>query len=188
MTEPEIDQPTWRIRSGVGLLADAPMSEERRAAFRKEEERERKALELEAEQRQQAAIERDWELTRQGFVPRTVSDVIAAAAAAQDRRDRRDAKRDADAAEVMGRPVPGLNRWEMKAAQAEREAAKETTPATQAELGRLEQAVTQLKSKLHSLSGRTQDASLPQQGYRSGYHEPRPYVRTTGGPIVRGPY
>jgi hypothetical protein len=30
----------------------------------------------------------------------------------------------------------------------------ETTPATQADLGRLEQAITQLKAKLHALGGK----------------------------------
>jgi hypothetical protein len=42
----------------------------------------------------------------------------------------------------------------MKRDVAEREAAKETTPATQADVSKVSQALTQLKSKLHALGGK----------------------------------
>jgi hypothetical protein len=42
-------------------------------------------------------------------------------------------------------------RLTMEREQREREAAKETTPASKADLGRLEQVVTGLKSKIHAL-------------------------------------
>jgi hypothetical protein len=86
-----------------------------------------------------------------------------------------------DAAEVLGRPEPRLNPFELAMAQKQREAEKEATPASKADLGRLEQVVTQLKGKLHSLSGRSeQDYSPPRkQAY---------YLRNSGGPIVRGPH
>jgi hypothetical protein len=47
-----------------------------------------------------------------------------------------------------------LNKFQMDREHAERQAAKETTPANQADLGRLEQTVTKLKSKLHALGGK----------------------------------
>jgi hypothetical protein len=49
VTEP--DEVGWRVRAGASLLIHTPMSDERREAFRREEERERKAAEFEAEQR-----------------------------------------------------------------------------------------------------------------------------------------
>jgi hypothetical protein len=127
MTEPnEVEESTWRVRSGAGLLSAAPMSEDRREAFRKEEEKERKAAEFEEQQRREAAIEHRWELERRGVVPRTVGEILQTAAVAQDRQDRRDAKRDADAAVIMGQHPQRLNKWEVKASVAASAAERET--------------------------------------------------------------
>jgi len=67
---------------------------------------------------------------------------------------------DVDSGDVAGavndKPVPGyqLNKYEVRREQAVRKEQAELTPASQAELGRLETALTQLKAKLHALGGR----------------------------------
>ena len=76
MAEPD-EGPGWRVPIGTGLFAHTPRSEERREAFRREEEREPKAAEFEAELRQHAALERRLELQRQGVVPHSHEDVLA---------------------------------------------------------------------------------------------------------------
>ena len=43
----------------------------------------------------------------------------------------------------------------MRIVQREREAAKEVEPATKADLGRLEAALTKVKSALHAATGKT---------------------------------
>jgi hypothetical protein len=61
----EVEEPGWRVQVGVGLVAHAPLSDERRALIAREAEKERKAAEFEEEQRRPAALERRWELERQ---------------------------------------------------------------------------------------------------------------------------
>jgi hypothetical protein len=78
MTDPESE---WRVWAGTGLLAHTPMSDERRAAFKREAERERQQTEFEAQQIRERAIERRWDLQRQGYAPRSVGDVLAAGVA-----------------------------------------------------------------------------------------------------------
>jgi hypothetical protein len=149
MTEPE--EGTWRVRTGVGLLADAPMSAERRAAFDKEAEKQAKALELEEQLRSELTAERRWELERQGVVPTSVAERLAAASVQGDRDDRIAARKEREAAEALGKPPPRFDRWEAKKNVAAYEAEKESTPTSLGDLGRLEQEVTSLKSKLHSV-------------------------------------
>jgi hypothetical protein len=84
------------------------MSDERREAQRREDEREAQQAEFEAELAKQAALERRWELQRQGVQPRTVAEVLGAAAAAADRADRREAKLIAAGLEEQGKPKPKL--------------------------------------------------------------------------------
>jgi hypothetical protein len=67
-----------------------------------------------------------------------------------------------------------------QAEQAEREKAKETTPATVSDMDKLVQKVQQLASKVGIL-GRRRSAD-------QGYHQPRNYVRNSGGYVIRGPY
>ena len=158
MTEPSPPvwpdpDPGWRVRWGVGLLAAAPLSDAQREAHAREDAREAAQLELQAQQARERAHERRWELQRQGREAHTVDEVIAAASFAQDRADRREQRVIAEGFEAQARPKPRLDRWELRQNQAEREAAKETTPATQADLGRLEQALSKMKSALHAATG-----------------------------------
>jgi hypothetical protein len=175
---PDGGDPGWRVRFCVGLVQDSPMSEQQRAAFEREEARERAAAALEAQQRHERAIELRWDLQRQGVVARSHAEILEAASLAGDRDDRRAARLEREAAEQMGLPEPRLDRWELKREQQQREAEALTAPATKAEVSKLSQAVTQLKSKLHAQGRRSADQD---------YHQPRPYFRSGGG-IVRGPY
>jgi hypothetical protein len=116
----------------------------------REAERERKAVEFEEEQRRKAALERRWELERQGHVPHTVGDVLAWASFGMDRADAVERRRGTEAAEELGRPIPDhpkLDKYQMQREHAEADNAKETIPATQAGLCRLQQVVTSLASK-----------------------------------------
>jgi hypothetical protein len=155
---PDGGDPGWRVRFGVGLLADAPMGEAQRATIQREEERERKAAELEEQQRQEAAVERRWMLAQQGVTPMTHAEILARASFAQDREDAAERRREREAAEELGKPIPEhlvLNKYQMKREQAAREAAKETTPATVAEVGAVQQQVQKLKSAIHAITGKS---------------------------------
>jgi hypothetical protein len=148
MTEPDDG---WRVRMGAGLLMYTPMSPERREQFDREAEREAKAAEFEAEQRREAALEHRWELQRQGVEPRSVGDVLLAASVAADRQDRRDKKRDEDAAVLQDRPAwnPDHTKYALKASAAAKRELAETTPATQAEVKReIEKGTAGLKVAL----------------------------------------
>ena len=103
--------------------------------------------------RTEAHIERIFELRRQAS-SHARSARRSHASFAQDRADAVERRSEREAAEILGRPEPHLNRWELTRDVAAREKAKETTPATQAELSKLSQTVTSLKAKLHALSGR----------------------------------
>jgi hypothetical protein len=150
MTEPD-EQSNWRIWAGAGLVEHAPMSDARRAAIARETERERKALELEEEQRRDAAIERVAEPQRQGHVPLTVAEKIAAASIEGDRDDRRAARLERESAEIMGLPEPHPGPWQAKRDQREWEA-QITTPASLGQLGAVQAQVQKLKDKIHSLT------------------------------------
>jgi hypothetical protein len=84
MVEPESG---WRVRMGAGLLAHAPMSYERRAAFDRAAEKERAQAERETEQRQSDAAERRGDLLMKRVVPHTIADVLQSASFGQDRHD-----------------------------------------------------------------------------------------------------
>ncbi len=181
MTEP--DEVGWRVQIGTGLVVHTPMSDERRELFRREEEREAKAAELEAEQRREAAFERRWELQRQGVEPHSVQDVLARASFGQDRQDAVERRREREAAEELGKPIPAhlkLDKYQMKRDGEEREKAKETTPATQADVSKLAGKVGSLTSAVNLLKRR--------RSAEQDYHQPRDYVRNSGGYITRGPY
>jgi hypothetical protein len=148
-------EPGWRVRTGVGLVIHAPLSDERQAIIAREAEKERKALELEEQARRDAALERRWDLQRQGVVAHSVSDVLASASFGMDRADKAEERREREAAEVLGKPAkPWFDKWESKANVAAAEAAREVTPASKADLRQLESAITSLKAKLHALGGR----------------------------------
>jgi hypothetical protein len=91
----------------------------------------------------------------QGHRPRTQQEFLAQVYWAQDRTDAVERQREREAAQQMGKPIPRLDRNQLKRDVAEREAAKETTPATQAELSKLSQAVTGLKSKIYAITGKS---------------------------------
>jgi hypothetical protein len=153
VTEP--DEPGWRVRIGVGLLVHTPMSEERREAIRREEEREAQAAELEAQARREAAYEKRWQLERQGVVPVSVADRLAMASFGMDRADKAEERREREAAEMLGkRAEPRFDKWESKKNVAAAEAEREVTPATKADVRELRGYITQLKSKIHALGGK----------------------------------
>ena len=136
-----------RIRVGVGLVANMPPSAERRAAGGG-----RRSTVSPSVRRSVTA--KPPSLQRQGRVPRTVNEVLADASFGMDRADADERRREREAAEILGRPEPRLNRWELTREVAAREAAKETTPATQADLSRLGQQLSKVKAAIHSLGGR----------------------------------
>ena len=165
--------PGWRVRVGCWLLEFTPMSDERRAAFDREAERERAQAELEAQQRREAAVERRWHLQRQGVEPHSVADVLARASFGQDRQDAAERRREKEAAELLGQPEPRLNRWELKREQQQREAEAIITPASKADVSKLSQSITSLASKVGMLGRR-----------RSAEQEsPEEYARRYGGGI-----
>ena len=131
-----------RIRVGVGLVANMPPSAERRAAVDRESERA-------AERDRKAA-----ELAAAGTRPPHGQRGACGRVVGMDRADAGERRREREAAEILGRPEPRLNRWELTREVAAREAAKETTPATQADLSRLGQQLSKVKAAIHSLGGR----------------------------------
>jgi hypothetical protein len=195
VTGPGDGEVGWRIRSGAGLLSAAPLNAELREAHRKEDERERRAAELEAQLRADAVLDRKAELLRQGHVPRTQEEFLAQVGWAQDRQDAVDAQREKAAAELLGKPVPRLDKYQMKAEAAEREKAKETAPATQADVSKLSQSITSLASKV-GMMGRRRSAEQVSPGAPRRRESPEKYARAygsgvrfrNGGPVVRGPY
>jgi hypothetical protein len=143
----ESDEGAWRVRVGVGLLQHTPMSPERRALFDKEAEREAKAIADEAEARRQAALERRQELEFRGVAsPRSHAEVLQAASFGMDRADAQERRREREAAEILGRPKPTVNKLlhDAKAEREARQAVEETTPVSKAELGRTLQALKDL--------------------------------------------
>jgi hypothetical protein len=163
--------PGWRVRIGGGLLVHAPVSDELREQNAREDEREQeradKARKLRDELTAEAAAERGWEMARQGYTPRSPGELLAVIAADDARREAIRQRRAAQGLHVVDEDAFGVRQtqqqqperpwrptpWELKANQAAREAAKQTTPATQAELGKVEQAVTHVKALLHAATG-----------------------------------
>jgi hypothetical protein len=145
MTE-ELDEPGPRIRVGVGLVIHTPMSDERRALFDKEDEKERLQLEREAEQRRAYAAERVADLAFRGVAPTSVDERLQSASFGMDRADAVEARREREAAETLGRPKPTVHKLlaDTKAEREARQAVEETTPVSKAELGRKLQALKDL--------------------------------------------
>jgi hypothetical protein len=67
------------------------------------------------------------------------------------------------------------------------EAAKETTPATQADVSKLSQSVTSLASKVGLLGRRRSEQRESPEEYARAYGDSGVRIRS-GGPVVRGPY
>jgi hypothetical protein len=151
--------PAKRISFGVGLLCDivdtlSPEEQERQRRANVTEER---RVEAEAEAAAERRTEVEWELARQGLVPRTPLEAAAEAHTAQDRADRR-----AEAAELRqaseeggarltgsGVDVVAPSPWAaQKAALAAKVDATKHEPASKHELGRLATAVEGLKVKV----------------------------------------
>jgi hypothetical protein len=192
MSENETEGTGWRVWSGAGLLRDAPLGDGLRLAHAREDERERQAAQRAAELRAQAVAEKLGELRMAGREPRTQAEFLAEVSRAQDRQDKIDAKREAEAAELMGKPEPRLHPWELKQQQQQREAEALITPASKADVSKLSQSVTSLASKV-GLLGRRQSEEQDSSGRRES---PEEYARAycsgvrmrNGGGIIRGPY
>lgn len=95
----------------------------------------------------------------------------------------------------MPEPLGRLNRWELTREQQQREAEAIITPASKADVSRLTATVSQLKAKLHSLSGRSESVSSgtarraeSAEEYAQNYGDSSVHLRHGGGYIVRGPY
>jgi hypothetical protein len=152
MTEPDEGE-GWRVRLGVSLLAAAPLSDALREAHRKEDEKERAQLEREAEQRRADAAERAADLAFRGVVPRTPAEVFEQVSFAQDRQDAVEARREREAAELLGRPKPTVHKLLADAAaeRKQREAELEATPASKAEV---ERKFDKLKTTIENTFGK----------------------------------
>jgi hypothetical protein len=158
VSEPGEVEGAWRVRMGVGLIQDVPMSDERRELIRRQSEREaerdRRDAELAAQLRADARIERVAELQRRGVQPRTVDETLAQASFAHDREDAAERRREREAAELLGNPKPRASVALLAAAKAEREARKpaaEVTPATEADV---ERKFASLKKWLWNVTGK----------------------------------
>jgi hypothetical protein len=99
----------WGVWVGGGLLANAPMSPERREQQRREDEKEAREAEQAAQLSRERALEHAWELQRQGVEAHTHADVLARQAFGEARADRREEKIVAAGYEAQGRPAPRLN-------------------------------------------------------------------------------
>jgi hypothetical protein len=149
-------EPGWRIRAGVGLVANMPMSDERRAVIAREEAKEAQAAKLAEEQRQTAVVEHRGELLMRGITPTSVEERLAAVAQAQDRQDRRDEKADEAYREKFGygRPRQWVSQLAaVKAEREQREAEQATTAATVAELGKVKASLERLKHGVFTVTG-----------------------------------
>ena len=109
-----------------------------------------------------------------------------------DRVDRIEQRREREAAEELGKPEPRLSRWELKREQTAAAAAGLVEPASKADVSKLSQSITSLASKVGLLGRRRaeQRESSPEEYARKcgdGYHQPRNYVRNSGGYITKGP-
>jgi hypothetical protein len=140
---------------GCSLLQFTPMSDERRAAFDREEERERAQLEREAARRREDAAERAADLAFRGVEPTSVGERLAAVSFAQDRADAREARLEREAAELAGRPKPTVNKLlrDAEAERKQREAEEAETPATVAELGKVKASLERLKHGVFTVTG-----------------------------------
>ena len=95
-----------------------------------------------------------------------------------DRSDRVEPRRIREGEIAQGRPEPRLSRLELERGQREREKAAKTTPATQADLSRIEAALTQVKSALHAATSRKSARRSDSGGEYFRY----------GGNVTGGPY
>ena len=150
VTAPDDGEDVWRIRAGCGLLAHAPMSPERRALFDKEEEREP------GPRNSKSSSARRPRLSAGGVRAarcRTAhdDDVFENQAVGSAVRTTSRLNVEAAAAEILGKPEPRLNRWEVKASVAATAAEREATPASQADARELQSQVTKLKGALSDL-------------------------------------
>jgi hypothetical protein len=168
-----------------------PMSDAQREAVRAETEKERErdeaAATVAAQLKREADAERDWYMQRHGLEPVTVADVLARA----DRGLRKLDKQLNPAQELDDdERAPRTTRWETKQMQQAAAAKALIEPASKADVGKLSATVSQLKAKLHSLSGRSEEVS---PGASRRTESPEEYARDSihirnGGGIVRGPY
>jgi hypothetical protein len=166
---------------GCSLLQFTPMSDERRQAFDREAEKERLQAEAEAEARESARAEHLGELRMRGVVPTSVEERLQIASFGQDREDAAEARRVKAGDEQRGNErAPRLNRLEMEREQREAAAKAARTPASQSDLSKLAGKLGSLTSSVNLLKRR--------RSAEQDYHEPRDYVRNSGGHIIRGPY
>lgn len=184
VTEPD-EGPGWRVRMGVGLLADAPLNPALREAHRREDEREAQRAQLEAELQVDRDLERAAELRRQGHEFHSVADTLARASFGQDRTDAVERRREKEAAELLGQPEPRLNRWELKREQ-QREAEAVITPASKADVSKLSQSITSLASKVGLLGRRRSAEQESSEEYARNYGSGIRYRNS--GQIIGGPY
>jgi len=203
VSEPQVwpdPDPGWRVRFGAGLVSEMAaqgllspeQAERQRREDEREAERERRRVELEAEQRAEAQAERVFELSRQGYTPMTVGERLGLMAEMDVREQHKIARR-----KELGLPVddgyqPGPvfeqqrphrpTRWEVQASVAAAKAEREATPASQADLRRLEGEISHAKALAHA--AKTGNASQ-----RSAPAPPDDGLRyRNSGHIVGGPY
>jgi hypothetical protein len=152
----EIEEPSWRIRAGCGLVADmrSVMSESQWSAIQRESEKERLQAERAAEMQAQVAAEHRGELLMRGVVPTSVDERLQAVGFAQDRQDRRDMKADEQYKERFGHGRP--RQWPalLDAAKSEREAKAAAAEATPASEAAVERKFEKLKTTIENTFGK----------------------------------
>ena len=186
MSEP--DEVGWRIRSGVGLLLFAPLSDARRDLIERETEKERLQAEREAELRADAVAERLGDLRRKGYEPKTQQEFLEQVSRAQDRADAVEARREREAAEMAGQPPPHRPTiWEQKLERQQAHAHAIVEPASKQDVSKLSSSIASLAAKVVSL-GRRRSEEQDYDYDLGDSQQPRYYVRNSGGFIVRGPY
>jgi len=198
------EDPGWRVRSGAGLVSQmagqglfsAEEEERQRRAAEREAEADAGAQQLRDEQAAEAAAERAFEMARQGYTPRTPGEFLAAIAAEDARREavrQRRIEKGLPVADGGYQPDPVFEqerprrptKWEVEARVAASKAEREATPATQADLRRLEGEVAHAKALAHA--AKTGNSSQRRSAVVQPHDDGLRY-RHVGDAIIGGPY
>jgi len=116
---------------------------------------------------------------------RTPAELFADQAFAEPRLDAAEAKREREAAELLGKPPPrGPHPWEVKREQPQAAADAIVTPASKSDLSKVKAMLAGLKAKLSA--GQRSESESPEECARN-YGDGGVRYRSAGS-IVRGPY
>jgi len=195
--------PGWRVRIGAGLVSEmaeqgllsAEQAERQRRADEREAEADARAQQMRDEQAADDAAGRAFELARQGHVARTPGEFLAAIAADDARREKIRQKRiekglpvsdDGYSGPVFETERPHRpTKWEVEARVAAAKAEREQTPASQADIRKLQGEIAQAKALAHA--AKTGNSSQRRSAVVQPHDDGLRY-RHVGDAIIGGPY